>query len=174
MCVCVCHLSGSLLVDQGDAVRSVGLSLRLFWCLAVRRVPFPRQNRDQSGPVVVPGQEIQNGIDAAVDADQRPGDLVNKVDRVEGLAGGVQHTGGVVEGARDVKGDEAHGEHHQDHDDQLQSSFVGGGTLLTGRYSEPGAAQRPHHQAITHDDDQEGNAKQEDHNHRAVIDVILE
>lgn len=86
-------------------------------CLAAVHVSFSRQSGDQSGPVVVPGQEIENGIDAAVDADERPGDLISEVDRVEDVTAGLFQTGDVVEGPRDVKRDEAHGEHHQDHDD---------------------------------------------------------
>lgn len=87
------------------------------WCLAAARLSFPRQSSDQSGPVVVPGQEIENRVHAAVDADERPGDLISKVDGVEGVTAGFYQSGDVVEGPRDVKRDEAHGEHHQDHDD---------------------------------------------------------
>lgn len=136
-------------------------------------VPLSRQSRDQPGPVVVPSQEIEDRIDAAVDADERPGDLISKVDRVEGVTAGLYQPGDVVEGPRDVKRDEAHGEHHQDDDDKLQCSLVGGDTLLTGGQSNPRAAQRPRHQAIAHDNDQEGNSKEEDHNHRAVIHIFL-
>lgn len=107
----------SLLVDQRDTVGVAGLSLLLLWCLAAVWVSFSRQSRDQSGPVAVPGQEIENRIDTAVDADERPGDLIGEVDGVEGVTAGLCQTGDVVEGPRDVKRDEAHGEHHQDHDD---------------------------------------------------------
>lgn len=107
----------SLLADQRDGVQVVDLSLRLLYCLSAVSVSFSRQSRNQSRPVVVASQKIENRIDAAVDADERPGDLIGKVDRVEGVAGGFYQTGDVVEGPRDVKRHEAHGKHHQDNDD---------------------------------------------------------
>ena len=66
-----------VLIDQIDALVTVRL------CLTARRLSFSRQNRHEFGPVVIPGKKIQNRVDAAVDARQRPGDLVGEVDDVE-------------------------------------------------------------------------------------------
>lgn len=90
----------------------VWLSLCLFWCLAACHPGISWQNRHEFGPVVIPSQEIQNWVDAAVDARQRPGDLVSKVDNVEEFTVKVKHAGGVVEGPCDVKWDKAHSEYH--------------------------------------------------------------
>lgn len=57
--------------------------LFLFSCLDACLRPSSRQDGHHSGPVVIPGQEIKDGVDTAVDARQRPGDLVRKVDDVE-------------------------------------------------------------------------------------------
>ncbi|TNN50821.1 hypothetical protein EYF80_038968 [Liparis tanakae] len=137
--------------------------------LAAGRRPVPRQNRHHFGPVVISSQEIQNGVDAAVDARQRPGDLVREVDDVEELAVQIQHAGGVVERPGDVKRDEAHGEHHQHHDDELDGLLARGGALLAGGQPPSGSAQGPRHQAVAHHDDQERDAEQEHHDHGAVV-----
>jgi len=127
--------------------------------LAACRRPFPRQNRHHFGPVVISSQEIQNWVNTAVDARQRPGDLVSEVDNVEELTVQIQHTGGVVERPGDMKWDEAHSKHHQHHDDELDGLLTRGGALLAGRQPPPGSAQGPRHQAIAHHNDQERDAK---------------
>lgn len=68
---------------------------------------------------MIPSQEIQYGINATVDAGQRPGDLVSKVHYVEEFTVKIQHTGRIVEGPCDVKWDEADSKHHKHHDDEL-------------------------------------------------------
>lgn len=87
--------------------------------LADCRPSFSRQKRHQFRAEVIPSQEIQNGVDATVDAGQRPGDLISKVYNVEDFTVKIQHTGRVVEGPCNVKWDEAHCKHHQHHDDEL-------------------------------------------------------
>ena len=60
---------------------------------------------------------VENGIDAAVDASQRPRDLVGKVNDVQHGAVSVQQSVSVVQGACYVEGHEAHCEHHQHYHD---------------------------------------------------------
>lgn len=51
--------------------------------LAGCRLFFSCQERNHFRTVVIPSQEIQNWVNAAVDTRQRPSDLVSKVDNVE-------------------------------------------------------------------------------------------
>ena len=124
---------------------------------------------------MISSQEVEEGVDAAVDTGQRAGDLVGEVDHVEHGAVGVQHPVGVVEGARDVEGYEAKSENHQHHHDQLDGLPAGGGRpLLAGGQAAPGPAQRPRHQAVAHHDDRKGDAEEKHHDRRAVRHVPLE
>lgn len=81
---------------------------------------------------MIPRQEIQNGVNAAVDAGQRPCDFVGKVYDVEEMAVQVQHAGGVVQSPGDVERDEADSKHHQHHDDELDGLAARAGGLLAG------------------------------------------
>lgn len=106
-------------INETDVVVMIRPGRRRLRRLAAYCLSFPHQNVHHLGAVVIPSQEIQNGINAAVDARQRPGDLVGKVYNVEEFTVKIQHAGRVVEGPCDVKWDEAHSEHHQHQDDEL-------------------------------------------------------
>ena len=123
---------------------------------------------------MIPSQEVQDGVNAAVDAGQRPGDLVSEVDDVEEPAVQLQNTGGVVERPRDVERDEAHGEHHQHHDDELDGFLMRGVALLAAGQSTPGPAQGPRHQEVAHHYDHERDAEQQHHDNRAVVHILVE
>lgn len=153
----------TVLIGQRDVVVLLWLIQRLLWHLAARYSAVSEQYGHELGAVVVSGQEVEDGVQAAVEAGQRPCDLVGKVDDIEGFTRDLQHAGGIVEGPRDVEGHEAHGEDHEHHHDELDGLVTGGGGLPGGRQATAGPAEGSRHLAVAHHDDQEGDAEQEHH-----------
>lgn len=123
---------------------------------------------------MVSSQEVEDGVQAAVEAGQRPRNLVGEVDDVKRFTRDLQHPGGIVEGPRDVEGNETHGEDHQNHHDELDGLVTGGGGLPGGRQAVARSAEGPRHQAVARHDDQEGDPEQEHHDRRAVVHVLPE
>lgn len=102
-----------VLIDQGDLMVLFG-ALCQAGCRSISSESF-----DQLRAVVIPSQEIQEGINTTVHTGQGPGDLIGKVDDVQKFTFGIQYTVGVVKGACDMEGYKTHGEHHQHHHNQL-------------------------------------------------------
>lgn len=67
--------------------------------------------------VVIPCQEVEDGVQTAVHASKRASDFISKVDYIKGPAIRIYNTIGVVERTSDVEGyktDRKHNQHHYD------------------------------------------------------------
>lgn len=120
---------------------------------------------------MIPCQEVEDRVQAAVGAGQWPSDFVCEVDNVEDPAVCIQNTVCIVECPCDVERDKAYSKHNQHYNDEF-NGLPPRLALLIGR-NLSGATERPCHQAITHHDDNEWDTKEQCHHCCAVVDIIF-